>query len=522
MAGDRARAALERVEALRAVIRAGGGADKAAEHRARGRWTARERLDALFDADTFVELDGFAKHTGRDYGLDAVERVPADGVVTGFGRINGRTVYAYAQDFTTIAGSFGEMHGRKIARTVELAARCGAPVIGLNDSAGARVTEQMGALAGYGRLFREIVRASGRVPQIALVLGPVSGGQAYATNLADFALMTRGSHLYIAGPALVESVVFERTDDETLGGADMHATQSGCIDLVLDDDRAALAAARLLLEYLPQAWGEAPPARAAVDFDRPCTAAAAIVPDDPAAVYDMRELVADVMDAGSMFELKPDFAPNLCTAFARLGGRAVGVIASNPAHLGGVITAEAAQKAARFVRLCDRFDLPVVSFQDVPGCVVGSQAEAAGVIRHAAKLIHAVCEATVPKLTVIVRKAYAGGYIAMGSKDTGADFVFAWPQAEICLMGPAGAVGILYRKEIAAARSAGRDPAEVRAEAEAQFRARYVDPLYAAGGGHIDDVIDPVDTRRVLVRALAAVAGKRDVHPPKKHTGVPI
>ncbi len=514
---------IEEIEALRAKIHLGGGEKAIAREHENGKMTARERLDYLFDEGTFMEFDAFAKHIGRDFGLDKKE-VPADGVVTGYGEINGRPCFCYCEDFTTIAGTFGERHGKKISKTLDLAMQMGAPVIGINDSGGARVTEEMGALSQYGQLFFRNVRASGTVPQIALVMGPVAGGQAYSPALMDFIFMVKkSSYMFIAGPPLVKAVVHEEIDNESLGGPSMHTRVSGVADAAYKDDKACLDETKRLLSFLPLSSQEAAPVVPCTDdVNRKCDALLDIVPTDPNEMYDMHKVIREFVDNGDFFEVKKDFAKNLIVGFARLDGQPIGIVANNPLVMAGALDYKASAKGARFIRFCNAFNIPLVNLQDVPGFLIGSKSERDGIIRHGSKMLYAYAEATVPKLTVVLRKAYAGGYLAMCSKDLGADFVFEFPTGEICLMGPQGAVNILYRKDFKKAVEAGNDPEEIRKEKEQEFYDKFVNPLYSAGLQHVDDIIDPREMRRTLVNALRVCENKLDELPPKKHGNMPL
>ena len=503
----------------KAKLRAGGGTQAVEKQHKSGKLTARERLDAFFDPGTFLEYDLFAKHIGTDYGLDKSE-LPADGVVTGVGKVDGRNVFAYSEDFTVVAGTFGERHGKKISKTIDLAQRMGCPVVGMNDSGGARVTEEMGALSEYGQLFFRHVRTSGVVPQIALIMGPVAGGQAYSPALMDFIFMVeRTSYMFIAGPPLVEAVVFQKTTNEELGGPAIHATMSGVSDLTADDDMDCLRKTRVLLSYLPANCREKPPRRDPTDNPhRHSPELRKIVPTDPRKSYDMHDVIAEVVDEGEFFEIKKEYARNLIVGLARLDGYPVGIVANNPLVKAGCLDVDASDKGSRFVRFCDAFNIPLVSLQDIPGFLIGNEMERQGIIRHGAKMLYAFAEATVPKLTVVFRKAYAGGYLAMCSKDLGADFVFSLPTAEVCLMGPEGAVNILFRKEL----SAAENPAAVRQQRLKEFFDKYVNPYYSAALQHVDDVIDPQDIRPHIVRAIELSLQKQDELPQKKHGNMPV
>ncbi len=500
-------------------LRKGGGEALYEKEHKKGKLTVRERIELLCDPGSFEEYDLFATHIGRDYGLDKKE-LPADGVVIGVGKVNGRGCMIYAEDFTVVAGTFGERHGRKICKIVDMARTYGFPVVGINDSGGARVTEQMGALSQYGQLFYRHVQASGVVPQIALIMGPVAGGQAYSPALMDFIFMVdKTSSMFIAGPPLVEAVVYEKTDEQSLGGPDVHAKITGVSDGTWTDDRECLEKTRQLLSYLPLNNREKPPYREPEDSpDRRTSELEEIIPTDQKKLYNMRKVIEAVVDRGSFFEIKREFATNLIVGFARLHGHVVGVVANNPLKYNGALDYNAADKGSRFIRFCNAFNIPLVNLQDVPGFLIGTKSEHHGIIRHGAKMLYAYGEATVPKITCVLRKAYAGGYLAMCSKDLGADIVYALPTAEICLMGPQGAVNILFRKEIAAASN----PDEMRAFHEAQFMEKYVNPTYAASLQHIDDIITPAELRPRLIRALETTLNKVERAPERKHGITPV
>jgi len=514
---------IKEIEDLRVKIKQGGGPDAIEKQHKAGKMTARERIEYLFDRGTFVEFDIFAKQLGRDYGLDK-RFVPADGVVTGFGKINGRCAFCYSEDFTVIAGTFGEMHGRKVCKTVDLARKYGYPVIGINDSGGARVTEEMGALSIYGQLFYRHSRTSGVVPQLALIMGPVAGGQAYSPALMDFIIMVeKTSYMFIAGPPLVKAVVFEDVTVEELGGPEIHTRVSGVADLVTKDDKRCLDTTKKLLSYLPDNCHQKPPYKETGDDPmRISEDMVKIIPTDPNKAYDMHDVIHQIVDNGEFFEIKPEYAPNLIVGFARMNGNVVGIVASQPKVMAGALDYKCSQKGARFIRFCDCFNIPLVTLQDVPAFLIGTQSERHGIIRHGAKMLYAYAEATVPKITVVLRKAYAGGYLAMCSKDLGADFVFELPTGEICLMGPPGAVNILFRKEFKKAKEEGRDPEEVRKMRLKEFYEKYVNPLYSAGLQHVDDIIDPRIMRPTIIAALEVCQNKDDRLPDKKHGNMPI
>jgi methylmalonyl-CoA decarboxylase subunit alpha len=500
-------------------LRLGGGQPAIDKQHAGGKMTARERLDYFYDPGTFMEFDLFAKHIGTDYGLDK-QTLPADGVVTGYGKVNGREVFAYSEDFTVVAGTYGERHGKKICKTVDLARKMGVPVVGMNDSGGARVTEEMGALSEYGQLFFRHVRTSGVIPQIALVMGPVAGGQAYSPALMDFIFMVaKTSYMFIAGPPLVEAVVFKKTTNEELGGPHIHGTVSGVSDMTVADDKECLDRTKQLLSYLPANSSEKPPRREPTDDPaRVSPNLRKIITADPRRSYHARDVIAQIVDHGEFFEIKKEYAPNLVVGFARLHGYTVGVVANNPTVKAGCLDVDASDKGARFIRFCDAFNVPLINLQDVPGFLIGNEMEQKGIIRHGAKMLFAYAEATVPKITVVLRKAYAGGYLAMCSKDLGADFVFSIPTAEVCLMGPEGAVNILFRKELAAAE----DPRAVRQKRLQEFFDKYVNPYYSAALQHVDDIIDPQAIRPSIIRALEVSLNKQDELPKKKHGNMPL
>jgi propionyl-CoA carboxylase beta chain len=494
----------------RAESERGGGAERIQAQHDKGKLTARERLDVLLDTGTFVELDRFVTHRATEFGL-AEEKYLGDGVVTGYGRVDGRLVYVFAQDFTVFGGSLSEAHAEKICKVLDLAVRNGAPFVGLNDSGGARIQEGVASLGGYAQIFLRNTLASGVVPQISAILGPCAGGAVYSPAITDFVFMVRGvSYMFVTGPNVVKTVTHEDVDFESLGGADVHGTTSGVAHFVHDSERECLTAIRALLGYLPANNLEDPPLRPASDpADRRDEALLDVVPDSPTKAYDMRDVIRRVVDDGSWLEVHGGYAGNLLVGFARLGGRAVGLIANQPAVLAGVLDISASLKGARFIRFCDAFNVPLVTFEDVPGFLPGVAQEHGGIIKHGAKLLYAYCEATVPKLTVITRKAYGGAYDVMNSKHIRGDYNVAWPTAEIAVMGPKGAVEILYKGEASDAR-------------EAEYRERFAHPYLAAARGYLDDIIDPRDTRPRLIDALTTLLTKRDRNPPKKHGNIPL
>jgi len=510
---------LERLRELRLRTLEGGGAERLKRQHDRGKLGARERLDVLLDPGSFVELDRFVEHRSTDFGLDR-QRIPGDGVVTGYGTVDGRTVYVFSQDFTVFGGSLSEAHAEKICKVVDLAVRNGSPVIGLNDSGGARIQEGVASLGGYAELFWRNTMASGVVPQISAILGPCAGGAVYSPAITDFVFMVQGiSHMFVTGPNVVKTVTHEEVSFEDLGGARVHSTTSGVAHFSRSTEIECLLAIRELLSYLPANNSEPPPIRETEDpHDRADESLLEVVPDVPTQPYDMHDVIGRIVDDGGFLEVHAGWAANLITGFARLGGRPVGVIANQPAVLAGVLDIDASRKGARFVRFCDAFNIPLVTLENVPGFLPGVAQEHGGIIVHGAKLLFAYCEATVPKLTVITRKAYGGAYDVMSSKHIRGDLNLAWPTAEIAVMGPKGAVEILYRKEIGEAD----DPAARSAELEEEFREKFAHPYLAARRGFLDDVIDPRETRARLISGLQMLANKRDRNPPRKHGNIPL
>ncbi len=502
-----------------ALTELGGGPERIAQQHKKGKLTARERLDLLLDPDSFVELDRFVTHRATEFGIDAL-RPLGDGVVTGWGRIDGRLVYVFSQDFTVFGGSLSETHAEKICKVMELAVRNGAPVIGLNDSGGARIQEGVASLGGYADIFLRNTLASGVVPQISAILGPCAGGAVYSPAITDFVFMVRGvSYMFVTGPNVVKTVTHEEVTFDALGGADVHAETSGVAHQVFATEPECLLGIRTLLTYLPSNNVDDPPSVTASDpADRRDEQLLEVIPDLASKPYDMHDVLRRVVDDGDYFEIMPAFAGNILTAFARLGGRSVGIVANQPAVLAGVLDINASVKAARFIRFCDAFNIPIVTFVDVPGFLPGVAQEHGGIIRHGAKLLYAYCEATVPKVTVITRKAYGGAYDVMSSKHIRGDLNLAWPTAEIAVMGAKGAVEILYKDEIAKAA----DPAAEAASRTDAYSAAFATPYQAAARGYIDDVIDPRDTRPRLIDALDTLRTKRDTNPRKKHGCMPL
>ncbi len=506
------------MEERRKVVAQGGGPARIRKQHEAGKLTARERIAALLDEGSFVELGVFVAHRGGDL-MDGIE-APGEGVVTGYGTVHGRTVYVFSQDFTVLGGSLGKMHGRKIANVMDLAARTGAPIIGLNDSAGARIQEGVDSLSGYGEVFYRNAIYSGVVPQISAILGPCAGGAVYSPAMTDFVVMAKGSsYMFITGPEVIKSVTKEDVTFEELGGADVHTKVSGVAHFEEADDEAVLARIRELLTFLPQSAREKPPVRATSDpVDRETPELLSIVHPDQRRPYPMIEVVRALVDDRRFVEVQPDFARNIIVGFAHIGGQPVGVVANNPRHLAGTLNIDASDKAARFIRTCDAFNVPIVTFVDVTGFLPGVAQEHAGIIRHGAKMLYAYAEATVPKITVIVRKSYGGAYLAMNSQDMGADVVLAWPTGAVAVMGAEGAANIIYRREI----QASKDKAATRAAKIAEYRARFDNPYVAAGRGYIDDVIEPQHTRSALVRHLRMLATKEESRPYRKHGNMPL
>jgi acetyl-CoA carboxylase carboxyltransferase component len=507
---------LARLDAMREEARLGGGQDRIDQQHERGKLAARERLDLLLDADSFVELDAFV--TNRNPEVETA--FLGDGVVTGHGTIDGRLVFVFSQDFTVFGGSLSEAYAEKICKIMDLAMKVGAPIVGLNDSGGARIQEGVVSLGGYADIFLRNTLASGVVPQLSLVLGPCAGGAVYSPAITDFTIMVDGtSYMFVTGPNVVKAVTHEEVDAETLGGATTHTTRSGVAHLAAHDEGEALASARRLLGFLPQNnLGDAPRVETSDPTERMDAALDSIVPDDPSKPYDMHGVIERIVDDGAFLEIQPGWAPNIITGFARLGGRSIGIVAQQPAVLAGALDIDASTKAARFVRTCDCFNVPLLTLVDVPGFLPGVGQEHGGIIRHGAKLLYAYCEATVPKLTVITRKAYGGAYDVMSSKHVRGDINLAWPTAEIAVMGAEGAVNILDRDEIAAAA----DPAAERVRLVADYEERFANPYVAAARGYVDDVIRPSETRPRLIKALEMLADKRDTNPPKKHGNIPL
>jgi propionyl-CoA carboxylase beta chain len=504
---------------LRRRAELGGGEERLRRQREAGKLTARERIELLFDAGSFEELDAFVTHRCRDFGM-ADQVVPGDGVVCGYGRVNGRLAFAFAQDFTVFGGSLSETNAAKIVKVMDLAVKMGAPIIGLNDSGGARIQEGVVSLAGYADIFLRNTLASGVVPQISAIMGPCAGGAVYSPAITDFTIMVKGtSYMFVTGPDVIRTVTHEQVTKEQLGGAMTHNEQSGVAHFAAEDDRECILLIRELLSFMPNNNLDEPPRQDTADAaGRADEALETLVPAAPNQPYDMHEVIEAVVDGGYFLEVHEHFAKNIIVGFARLGGRPVGVVANQPAHLAGTLDIDASIKGARFVRFCDAFNIPLVTFEDVPGFLPGTVQEYGGIIRHGAKLLYAFAEATVPKLTVITRKAYGGAYCVMSSKHIRTDVNYAWPTAEIAVMGAEGAVNILYKRELDAAA----EVASVRAAKIAEYREKFANPYIAAERGFIDEVIQPRQTRSKLIAALAALESKRDKNPPKKHGNIPL
>ena len=484
----------------------------------KGKMLARERIDYFLDDGSFHELDQLARHRAQASGLE--ERPYTDGVITGWGTVDGRKVFVFSQDFTVFGGALGEVFAEKIHKLMDLSLKVGAPLIGLNDGAGARIQEGVVSLASYGGIFHRNVQASGVVPQISVILGPCAGGAVYSPAMTDFIFMVREtSHMFITGPDVVKTVTGEDVTLEELGGAMSHASKSGVATFVADDEKACLDDVRFLLSFLPANNLEEPPADEPTDDpDRDCPELRDILPASPNLPYDMAEVVCTCVDDGEFFEYFPHFAKSIICGFSRIDGKPVGIVGNQPKILAGVLDIESAEKAARFVRTCDAFNIPLITFVDVPGFLPGVDQEYGGIIRHGAKLLYAYCEATVPRISIITRKAYGGAYVVMDSKSIGSDLAFAWPTAELAVMGPQGAVEIVYRRELQQAAH----PVERRAELVAEYTEKYANPYAAAERGYIDDVIDPADTRRKLVAGLRMLSTKREELPKRKHGNVPL
>jgi propionyl-CoA carboxylase beta chain len=504
-----------RLEEKRQAARLGGGQRRIDAQHGKGKLTARERLDVLLDAGSFEEWGMFVEHRSQDFGMGE-QTIPGDGVVTGYGTINGRLVFVFSQDFTVFGGSLSEAHAEKLCRIMDQALKVGAPLIGLNDSGGARIQEGVASLGGYAEVFQRNVLASGVIPQISLIMGPCAGGAVYSPAMTDFIFMVKdSSYMFVTGPDVVKTVTHETVTQEELGGAITHTTRSGVADLAFDDDVEALLELRRFMDFLPSSNREKAPYRETTDpIDRIELALDTLIPANPNKPYDMTELILKVVDEGDFFETQPGYARNIITGFGRLDGQTVGIVANQPMVLAGCLDIDSSKKAARFVRFCDCFEIPVVTLVDVPGFLPGTAQEYGGIIKHGAKLLYAYAEATVPKVTVITRKAYGGAYDVMSSKHLRGDVNYAWPTAEIAVMGPKGAVEIIFRADLG-------DAAKIEARTE-EYREKFANPFVAASRGYVDEVIQPHSTRRRVIRSLAMLRDKKLTNPPKKHDNIPL
>ncbi|HKK21171.1 MAG TPA: acyl-CoA carboxylase subunit beta [candidate division Zixibacteria bacterium] len=510
---------LNQLERMRAEAKLGGGAARIDSQHKKGKLTARERIELLVDSNSFEEFDMFVTHRTSGFGLED-QKVLGDGVVTGCGRINGRQVFLFSQDFTVFGGSLSEAHAEKICKIMDMAMKVGAPVIGLNDSGGARIQEGVVSLGGYADIFLRNTLASGVVPQISVILGPCAGGAVYSPAITDFTFMTKGtSYMFVTGPNVVKTVTHEVVTSEELGGAMVHASKSGVAHFACENEADTIARLKQLLEYIPQNNLEDPPIAENNDpADREDEQLNHIVPENPNQPYDMKDIIRRVVDTGSFLEVHEDFAQNIIVGFAHLGCRSIGIIANQPQMLAGVLDINSSIKAARFIRFCDAFNIPILTFEDVPGFLPGVDQEHGGIIKNGAKLLYAYCEATVPKVTVITRKAYGGAYDVMNSKHVRGDMNYAWPTAEIAVMGPKGAVEIIFKKDIAASKE---PEAEVQKKTD-DYRERFANPYIAASRGYVDDIIEPKTTRPRLIRAFEMLETKKDSNPPKKHGNIPL
>jgi len=510
---------LEHLKELKAESQLGGGQARVDQQHSKGKLTARERVNLLLDQGTFGELDPFITHRATDFGMGD-KKILGDAVVTGHGTVDGRQIFVFAQDFTVFGGSVSEVVGQKVCKVMDLAMKTGCPIVGLNDSGGARIQEGVLSLSAYGEIFLRNTLASGVVPQLSVIMGPSAGGAVYSPAITDFVFMVQGmGQMYITGPDIIKAVTGEEVTHEDLGGTVAHGTRSGVAHFIFESEDECLAQVRRLLGFLPPNNMEDPPiTRSLDDPTRQDESLSDIVPDELNKAYDIREIVIRVVDDADFMEVHQDYAPNLVVGFARLNGRTVGIVGNQPAYLAGVLDINASTKGSRFVRFCDCFNIPLITFVDVPGFMPGTDQEYGGIIKHGAKLLYAYAEATVPKLSVVIRKAYGGAYIVMSSKHLRGDINLAWPSAEIAVMGPEGAVNIVYREELAEAKA----PEELRSGLIEEFRDKFANPYVAAGRGFLDDVIDPRETRPRLIKALDMLQGKRDNLPPKKHGNIPL
>jgi methylmalonyl-CoA decarboxylase alpha subunit len=510
---------LENLRKKKEKILAGGGEKRIEKQHKSGKTTARERINMLFDEGTFVELDAFVIHRCTNFGMENIE-APAEGVVTGYGQVDGRLVFSYAQDFTVIGGSLGEMHANKIVKVLDNALKMGAPVVGLNDSGGARIQEAVDALSGYGKIFFKNTIASGVIPQITAIMGPCAGGAVYSPAITDFVFMVdKTSQMFITGPQVIETVTGEKVTAEALGGAMTHNSISGVAHFMSPNDEQVISDIRKLLDYLPSNNMEEPPTfEMNDDINRMIEELNTIIPDNPNKPYDMHDIISAVVDNGEYMEYQPYYAQNILTLYARINGTTVGIVANQPKVLAGCLDVNASDKAGRFIRTCDAFNIPLLTVVDVPGFLPGTAQEYGGIIRHGAKMLYAYSEATVPKVTLIVRKAYGGAYLAMCSKDLGADLVLAWPNAEIAVMGPMGAANIIFRKDI----NGADDPVKMREQKIESYKDEFATPYKAAERGFVDDIIEPSTTRQRLVDAFNMLSSKREDRPSKKHGNIPL
>ncbi|WP_102027105.1 acyl-CoA carboxylase subunit beta [Salirhabdus sp. Marseille-P4669] len=503
----------------RRQVELGGGDDKIQKQREKGKMTARERMEYLLDNGSFVELNPFMEHRTHDFGMNN-KPAPGEGVVTGYGKIAGRDVYLFAQDFTVFGGALGEMHAKKIAAVMDLAAKNGTPFIGLNDSGGARIQEGVASLDGYGHIFYRNSIYSGVIPQISVIMGPSAGGAVYSPAITDFVIMVEEtSQMFITGPKVIETVTGEKISSEDLGGASVHNTKSGNAHLKAKNEEQALDYVKKLISYLPNNFEEKTPI-VPVDEDQDdyLPNLTDLIPFDPIRPYDVRVIIEEVVDRHSFFEIHPDFAKNIVVGFARIKGQTVGLVCNQPKYLAGGLDIDSSDKASRFIRFCDCFNIPLITFEDVTGFFPGIKQEHGGIIRHGAKILYAYSEATVPKITVITRKAYGGAYVALNSKSIGADLVYAWPNAEIAVMGPEGAANIIFAKEI----NESMHPEQTRQEKIQEYREKFANPYVAASLGMVDDVIDPRETRQALIRSLDMLKNKKEERPRKKHGNIPL
>lgn len=510
---------IKELQNLKQKIFQGGGEKRIKKQHDSGKMTARERLALLFDENSFVEIDAFVKHRCTELGMQEVD-APGEGVVTGYGTVDGKLVYAYAQDFTVVGGSLGEMHAKKICKVMDMALKMGAPLVGINDSGGARIQEGVDALSGYGNIFFRNTIASGVIPQISVIMGPCAGGAVYSPALTDFVFMVdKTSQMFITGPQVIKAVTGEEVSSEELGGAMTHNQISGVAHFISKDEKECIEDIKRLLSFLPSNNMEgAPVYECDDDLNRIEDKLNEIVPENPNKAYDMKEVIGTIVDNGDFMEVQPYYAQNIITGYGRLNGKTIGIIANQPKVLAGCLDINASDKAGRFIRTCDAFNIPVLNLVDVPGFLPGTNQEYGGIIRHGAKMLYAYSEATVPKVTLITRKAYGGAYLAMCSKDLGADQVFAWPNAEIAVMGPEGAANIIFKKEIESAE----DPITARQEKIQEYRDKFATPYIAASRGYVDDVIEPALTRQRLISAFDMLESKRESRPAKKHGNLPV